>query len=91
MTMGSKSATATPAKAASATNENFMVKIGFRFADVIPQRFIASGYSWDNWIERKQREEVKRGNSEMRELKPKMGDPWTSNPLIVRSNINSVR
>lgn len=31
MTMGSKSATATPARVASATKENFMVKISFPF------------------------------------------------------------
>lgn len=31
MTMGSKSATATPARVASATKENFMVKAGFLF------------------------------------------------------------
>lgn len=30
-----------------------------------------------------QREEVKRVNGEMREIKSEMGDPWTSNPLIV--------
>lgn len=58
---------------------------------MIPQRFIASVYSWDNWIQKTQREEVKRVNSEMREIKSKMGDPWTSNPLIVLRNINSVR
>jgi hypothetical protein len=49
MTIGSKSATATPAKVASATNENFMVENGF--ADLMPQRSIASVYSWDNWIQ----------------------------------------
>lgn len=57
--MGSKSATATPARVASATKENFMMKIGF--ADVIPQRFIASVYSWYDWIqkEKNKEEEVK--------------------------------
>jgi uncharacterized protein involved in tolerance to divalent cations len=61
MTIGSKSATATPAKVASATNENFMVKNGF--ADLMPQRSIASVYSWDNWIQEDiERERIQKSN-----------------------------
>ena len=77
MTMGSKSATATPARVASATKENFMVKKWL--ADLIPQRFIASVYSWDNWIqedrerERERIKRFKRVNGETGELRSKVG------------------
>lgn len=48
-------------------------------ADLIPQRFIASVYSWDNWIqedrerERERIERFKRVNGETGELRSKMG------------------
>lgn len=89
MTMGSKSATATPARVASATKENFMVKNGF--ADLMPQRFIASVYSWNNWIQKIEGEnqEIKRvNNGEMGGIRSKMGIHGFKS---INSKINSVR
>jgi hypothetical protein len=89
MTMGSKSATATPARVASATKENFMVKKWL--ADLIPQRFIASVYSWDNWIQEdreRERENQEVQTSERRNGGIKVQDGGVflaSYPLIVRS------
>lgn len=61
MMMGSKSATATPARVASATKENFMVMNGL--AELMPQKFIANVCSWNNWIE-KDRERIKESRNQ---------------------------